>query len=208
LRFIQYIKGKVFGCCRKKQNENPADRAARKTAIATAWIAVLTAVIGGIGIAQWIVFSDQLEAMRGQLDEMKSTGRQTDELIRANSNLAEAARKQADAAADTARISQDAFIANQRAWVGPKSARIVVRQKLSEPMAIIVDYQNTGRQPATNFESTVEVFTVTVEEFKDRLRKTADFMTKCMKRSDVGNGMVMYPTVESFAYHLRVPFDN
>jgi hypothetical protein len=53
LRFVRYIKRKFHEHRAKKEEENSADRAARKTATATAWIAAFTVAIAGVGVLQW-----------------------------------------------------------------------------------------------------------------------------------------------------------
>lgn len=185
-----------------KPAATPSERAALKTDWAALAIVILAAVIAGVGIAQWTI-------LRSQLDEMKSANRQSGELIKANSRLAEAAMKQANAFADTARVSQYASAANQRAWIGPRNARISAEPQLSEPITIILEYQNTGREPATNFTYEVESFTATrEEESKSGLRRTTSFMNKCMSASQLSHGQVIYPTTGSSFYILSTRLDG
>jgi hypothetical protein len=47
----------------KKQQETAQDRASRRTADATIWIAILTAVTVGVGISQYVIFGRQLDVM-------------------------------------------------------------------------------------------------------------------------------------------------
>jgi hypothetical protein len=61
------------------------------TALATVAVAVLTYFVA-------VYASGQLRIFGAQLNEMQSTGRQTDSLIEANQKLAEAAVRQAEAA--------------------------------------------------------------------------------------------------------------
>jgi len=79
----------------KKKEENPQDRAARRTAIATVFIAIFTLATVGIGGFQFFILRGQLIAMQGQLSEMKSGGKQTGDLVVATQNLATAASTQA-----------------------------------------------------------------------------------------------------------------
>jgi hypothetical protein len=69
----------------------PQDRASGKMAkasIVTAWatgvIAVFAVVTAVVGVLQYLTFSDQLAAMRQQVDEMKNQRLLTMEQIRAN----------------------------------------------------------------------------------------------------------------------------
>lgn len=84
------------------------------------WMIILTAAIVITSIVSAVFFYQQWQTMHGQLDEMKSTGKQTDALIKANYGLvssakkqAEAAIKQASAAVEVANISRAASIAAQ-----------------------------------------------------------------------------------------------
>src|ERR1051326_3477744 len=47
----------------KIQEEGAQDRASRRTANATIWIAILTAVTIAVGISQYIIFGRQLDVM-------------------------------------------------------------------------------------------------------------------------------------------------
>jgi hypothetical protein len=88
------------------KEESPQDRASRRTANATVWIAALTLVVVFVGGLQYLIFRAQLKVMADQLIEMKGTGVQTDSLIEANKKLADAAQKQAEAAIVQAKAAQ------------------------------------------------------------------------------------------------------
>ena len=62
------------------------------------WMIGLTAVIAIGGLISAIIFGGQLYVMKSQLEEMQSTGRQTDEMIAATKLLAKAASDHASAA--------------------------------------------------------------------------------------------------------------
>jgi hypothetical protein len=70
----------------------------------------LTAVIATAGVIGACIFNNQLSVMQGQLNEMKSTGKQNEIVIATNKTLANAAKQSADVARQT-------LIASQRAWV-------------------------------------------------------------------------------------------
>jgi hypothetical protein len=79
----------------KKNQEGAADRAARKTATATVFIAIFTFATVAVGVSQFFVFKWQLgemqragkqtdhvvAAMQGQLEQMKASSKQTDRII-------------------------------------------------------------------------------------------------------------------------------
>jgi len=126
------IKNWLQAKCAEKKKQNLTDRAAKSTARATWAIAALTLVTIGVGISQYVIFSRQL-------DEMRSTGGQTDRLIEANRNLAAAAIRQAD----TAEVSQ-------RAWLAPTQFSFIDLNYAADPLRVRMLYQNVGREPAKN----------------------------------------------------------
>jgi hypothetical protein len=105
----------------------------------------------------------------GQLEEMRSDSKQTDELIKATRTLAEAAKLQADAAKESNRINMESMRAtlaqskaaldtsitasrnDQRAWVVAVSSHL---SQFAENREIIVDFllTNTGKTPARNLK--------------------------------------------------------
>jgi len=71
---------------------------------------VFTAVIAVTGVVGAIIFGGQLKVMQGQLNELQSSGRQTDQLIVDNKILAKAAEK-------SAKVAEDSLFKLQRASV-------------------------------------------------------------------------------------------
>jgi hypothetical protein len=67
IRLINYVKRKLEQRKAKKQYEQPADRAARRTAWATIWIAGFTLVLAVVSYLQW--------------QELKGSDKQTDRLL-------------------------------------------------------------------------------------------------------------------------------
>lgn len=114
VRFVATITEKLREYCAKKKKETPQDKFSRRLANATVVIAVFTLVSVGVGALTYTAIKGQLDVMQGQLNEMKSTGRQTDALIAANQKLADAAVKQAQAAAASASAIQGQLDVMQR----------------------------------------------------------------------------------------------
>ncbi len=155
-------------------------------AVITIFLVFLTVVFTG---ASWWVFS-------GQLEEMKSAGTQTKQLIDANAKLAEAANKQASAAAENAKTAHDSYIASQRAWVGPTNAKIDGEIAVSKPLSIVIDYLNTGREPALNFMVTANAFVSSTDEESRGVtmaRVNADFKG-CRDAQVNSGGTVVFPS--------------
>ena len=87
------------------------------TAAATAAIAALTWSLSVDSSHQADTANKQFAVMKGQLAEMESTSRQTDDLIAANKKLAEAAAKQAEAASEANMINRESIRIAQQAQV-------------------------------------------------------------------------------------------
>ena len=91
IRLIGYAKRKINERAAKKKNETPADKAARRTAVATIWMAIFTCILAVTsGLTIWI--------LKNQLKEMHEGGIDTHALAEATKNASVAASDQADAA--------------------------------------------------------------------------------------------------------------
>jgi hypothetical protein len=62
--FVWYIKSKAQERHAKKEQETPADRAARRTANATRWIGLFTLALTAVAIQQFRIVNRQLDVMR------------------------------------------------------------------------------------------------------------------------------------------------
>jgi uncharacterized protein YoxC len=91
---VQQIKHYFQGRRPAKKEESAQDRASRRTANATVAIAFLTIAVVVVGGLQYLIFKSQLKVMADQLEEMRGTGKQTDELISENKSLVGAAQGQ------------------------------------------------------------------------------------------------------------------
>ncbi len=169
VRFVGYIKRKVNERKAKKQNETPTDKAARRTAVATIWMAIFTFVLASTsGFTIWI--------LKNQLTEMHEGGIDTHVLAEAAEDGAGAASDQADAAqqfSDTAedingrmsdavdqlqatadntkttiKATQDALRLEQRPWmfISGMDLKPLV---LNDPLTVEYSIKNEGRTPAT-----------------------------------------------------------
>lgn len=97
---IQKVKRYLHDRSAAKKQEDPQDRASRRTANATVFIAILTVAVVLVGGLQYLIFKAQLKVMADQLVEMKGTGKQTDDLIGANKSLVEVANGQLETMRD------------------------------------------------------------------------------------------------------------
>ena len=162
---------------RSKKNESPTDKAARRTAVATIWMAIFTFILATTsGFTIWI--------LKNQLREMREGGVDTRALADAAKVQAQAAKDMSDAAADQVdaannfsdsaeeinhgvagavdqlkasadntktaiRNAQTAFRYEQRAWVGMSSEEVTSFEQ-STPIGIKIVFFNSGRTPARN----------------------------------------------------------
>jgi hypothetical protein len=205
MRRIQEIERYFHDRRTAKKQENPQDRASRRTANATVFIAILTLAVAFIGGLQYLIFKAQLKVMADQLVEMKGTGTQTDTLIEANKSLAEAAGKQAQAAIDSAKTAQENMVASQRAWVGPRNAKSVPGPELGKKLNIIIEYQNTRREPALETIFDTEVFTATSEQNASGAvaGRVNDFISACkIKWIPTQKGVVFPAGATGSAYEM------
>lgn len=99
-RFVGYVKRKLHQRRAKKQHEKPADRAARRTATATVWMAIFTVVLATVSGLTLLV-------LRLQLKEMHEGGIDTHALADATSKMKDSAEKSAQASRDFADTAGD-----------------------------------------------------------------------------------------------------
>jgi hypothetical protein len=176
------------------------------------YLTLLFVIATTVGVFyQAYIFSDQLA-------EMKSSGEQTAELIENNAKLALAASKQAGAAEEQAKAMQEyaqatrtSLIESQRAWVGPRNVRSDNGPVVHQPLDAVVEYQNTGRDPATETIRDVQVFAATDDEDRSGAvaLRVSDFTSKCIVMWKPQSATVVYPTTGPNAgYSLTVRVDG
>jgi hypothetical protein len=153
----------------KRQTEGAADRAARRTATATVWLAVFTVILAFVGMGTfWLLWN--------QLREMHEGGIDTHALATATERAEKAARASAQASSDFAdsassinaeigtaesdfskmagnsaaaiKVTQEAMRQDQRAWVG--LLQVTGVPEVGKPYEVESILTNTGRTPAKN----------------------------------------------------------
>jgi hypothetical protein len=159
----------------------------------------------------------QAYLFRGQLVEMQSGGEQTARLIGANAKLSEAAAKQAEAADKQANamiaaveVSRESLIAAGRAWVGPRLARITSPIEIGKPIELVIDYANTGREPALDFVFSIDGFLSSAAEEKrgTSFARISVALNNCSGASEAGPGQVVFPSTGFSSYNLNVTVPN
>jgi hypothetical protein len=159
----------------------------RATTRASVTIADLTKVLAGAAIASTFISAGSLWVIKGQLNEMVSSGEDTKTLINASKTQADAAKKQAEAAATSAETARQAMLYAQRAWVGPVDARIDGKIEAGKDTTVVVSLRNTGREPALNVSIERDPFVITKEE--DRNGIGADRMNRKAYPFDSGSAI-------------------
>jgi hypothetical protein len=174
IRFISYLKHNAEERAAKKKMETPTDKAARRTAAATMWMAFFTCILAFTsGLTIWI--------LKNQLKEMQLGGIDTHALATAADTSANAATDQADAAqqfSDTAEeinqgvagavdqlqsaanstktsinATKEAMQLDQRAWLGVDAVNGL--PKIGEALAVDIGIKNTGKTPAKEIDGYV-----------------------------------------------------
>ena len=172
IRFVGYVKRKRHERATKKKNETPTD--ARRTAVATIWMAIFTFVLAATsGLTIWVLKNQLREMHEGRID--------THALAVAAGKQADAAKSQADAAqqfSDTAKeinsrmsdavdqlkaaadnakrsiqATEKAMRLDQRAWVGPvRISPFELRPEEVIPTIFII-VRNSGKTPSMGMTS-------------------------------------------------------
>jgi uncharacterized protein YecT (DUF1311 family) len=186
---------------RTKRDKQSTDKDA--LARYTRGLFVATCVIAGAGILTFGAALLQWNALRNTdkathdlaaaaFDQAEATTRQVEIMQR----QLDAADKQATAAIDASKTSRDALIAAERAWVGPRNARIDAAPTFTKDLDIIIDYQNSGREPAIETIWDTDVFTATDEEDNNGTvtRRIDNFIANCKTMWKPFQATVVYPS--------------
>lgn len=167
------------------EQQSSDDKKDRAINIATLVLVLLTVIFTFL---TWRTLS-------GQLVEMKSAGEQTQKLIDANAKLVEASMQQAVAATENAKIARENFVASERAWVGPRNAKINNAPVLDQDLKIIVEYGNTGREPAVETVYDTDIFTAGDSDAQEALNRINGFIADCKIMWKPDRASVVYPSV-------------
>jgi hypothetical protein len=136
--FIEQKKSKTHQQRAEQRRNASVDRAVRGTARATWVIAIVGTIALSLGILQYIV-------LKGQLDEMKAAGDQTERAIAATNrladqaaSLAEESRKSAIATRQLANAATKANEISQQALVGVQRPFMFVQNMTAEPFFVTI----------------------------------------------------------------------
>lgn len=110
----------------------------------------------------------------------------------------------------TDRTTHQALIASSRAWVGPLTITVNGVQK-DKGIEGIIQYQNTGKEPATNFLPSylADVYSIDQWNSGDASKDIVSVGNKCLGISNVPKGLqVIYPNTGFSAYQLSFDTGN
>lgn len=152
----------------EKKQQNPADRAARSTARATWFIALLTIATIGVGISQFRIYE-------GQLNEMRAAREGSDKSFAAQLAVMQAQTRAMQGQAQAMQGQLDQMTADQRPWLAVSDLRFndIVVYPVGAGILIDTSYKvtNLGRSPATDvFIKTALIFSER-ENFNGRLTR-------------------------------------
>jgi hypothetical protein len=125
----------------------------------------------------------------------------TDQLVKDGQ---ETSQVQAELSRASNKLNRDALIASSRAWVGPTIAGIEGSPEMGKPLKAIVQYANTGREPALNFVYAGDVFTADIADEANGVltAKVEAYFKGCRAATTLRSGQVVFPTATNTANRL------
>ena len=170
----------------------PSRRPSTQT-ISNVFLVLFTAGLLAAAILQWATLDATLRETRKLTIAAHMQATAATDAVK----LAKAANDLAQASATaSAEMAQQAFIASQRAWLGPNDAKLDEAPVAGKKLAVSITFHNTGREPARNVAWIVEKFIATPEEERQGLLswKSMIFLEKCLNLKERESGQVVYPS--------------
>ena len=136
------------------------------------------------------------EPIKEQADAAKIAADSTKRAADAATRQSEIATKQAEIAGRQADSSDRALLQAQRAWIGPRDARLENKPVAGQKNKFVVEYQNTGKEPALSFvfDATALVATAAEEQDGTLNRKMTEYLSRCLSTPARGLAGVVFPT--------------
>jgi hypothetical protein len=108
------------------------------------------------------------------------------------------------------RSSQDALAEGQRAWIGPVSAGIDGSLTRNEPLKVVINYSNSGKEPGRDLFYNAAPFLVTTDEDKAGVtrKRVAEYVTNCKQSYPNLGASTVFPTTGPAAYQARGQIDK
>jgi hypothetical protein len=161
--FIAWMRRKLHGRGTKRENENPADRAARLTAKATVWIAAFTVIMALVGIGTLyeiveggsdthdlaVAAGKQADLMNGVVTTLKDQADQTKSLVAQAVIQGDAAKKQVAALQAQLDVMRRNFTKEQQPFIWKTNADAIIQWNATTKQVLWTQhYTNYGKSPA------------------------------------------------------------
>lgn len=136
------------------------------------------------------------EPIKEQAEAAKVAADSTKRAADAATKQSEIATKQAEIAAKQADNSDRAMLQAQRAWIGPRDARLESKPVAGQKNKFVVEYQNTGKEPALSFifDAAPLVATAAGETDGTVNRTMTEYLQKCVSMPARALAGVVFPT--------------
>jgi hypothetical protein len=150
------------------------------------------------------------EPIREQAEAAKLAADASKRAADAATKQSEIATRQADTAAKQADSSDKAMLQAQRAWIGPRDARLETKPIAGQKNKFTVEYQNTGREPALSFvfDATPLIFSSADEANGALGSKMLNYVQKCIAMPVRVLAGVVFPTSGFTVSQLTIPIDE
>jgi len=172
--------------------------------ISNVFITFFTAGLLAAAILQWATLDATLEETRKLTIAANMQATAATDAVK----LAKTANDltQASATAST-EMAQQAFIASQRAWLGPNDAKFGEAPVAGQKLDVLITVHNTGREPARNVDRIMAQFTATPEEEGQGIHNwnSLIFIDTCRKLPEREAGQVIYPSTGFGGVTLTYP---
>jgi hypothetical protein len=98
----------------------------------------------------------------------------------------------------------------QRAWIGPVSAGIAGSLTRNEPLKVVINYSNSGKEPGRDLFYNAAPFLVTTDEDKAGMtrKRVAEYITNCKQTYPNLGASTVFPTSGASVYQARGQIDK
>ncbi len=168
-----------------------------------------------VGAAVLLADSRRFSALEERVDELaasnialaaKATDRDSETRKSADAleRALAVANRQASALENANKIASDALSAGKRAWVGVVNARIDGRLAANTDLALLVEYRNSGHEPATDLAVIQTPIVIETDKRADpaTLSRLEQFAQRCMAENYVGAG-IAFPSGDGQTYQAE-----
>lgn len=123
---------------------------------------------------------------------------------------ADAATKQSEIASKQAESSDKAMLQAQRAWIGPRDAKLEAKPVAGQKNKATIEYQNTGKEPALSFvfDAGPTIATAADETDGSLGRTMTEYLWKCIGMPPRVLAGVVFPTTGFSSPQLTIQLNE